>query len=298
MARLSLFSNVIRARPGSFGLSSVASSNTSIHFITTRKMNSLQQASRIYKAFQAQEPSFGGWQMLPGANISRAIARSGVDWICVDCEHGNIDDSQMHEAVVAIAATGVSPIVRIAANEAWMVKPLDSGAHGIVVPLIYTVDDAKRLVSSAKFPPQGQRGFGSPFTPQAFTNDTLSHYLENANASLITILQIETKSALESAQEIAAVPGVDCLLIGPFDLGNNIGRPILHKDGMHQELKDAIEKIKEAAHAEGKKVGIYCTSGEQAKEYAKKGFDVISVSADASALPAYFSQTLAAAKGQ
>jgi 4-hydroxy-2-oxoheptanedioate aldolase len=79
-------------------------------------------------------------QMLPGTNHSRAIARSGVDWICVDCEHGNIDgphhiptpdlttctktglDGQMHEAVAAIAATGVSPIVRIAANEAWMVK--------------------------------------------------------------------------------------------------------------------------------------------------------------------------------
>ena len=95
-------------------------------------------------------------QMLPGTNHARAIARSGVDWICVDCEHGNINDSQMHEAVTAIAHAGVSPLVRIAANEAWMVKrALDCGAHGVVVPLIYTVDDARLLVSSAKFPPQG-----------------------------------------------------------------------------------------------------------------------------------------------
>jgi 4-hydroxy-2-oxoheptanedioate aldolase len=173
---------------------------------------------------------------------------------------------------------------------------LDAGAHGIIVPLIYTVDDAKRLVASAKFPPEGNRGFGSPFSPHAFTGEALTEYLQHANSSLITIVQIETKSALESVREIAAIPGVDCLLIGPFDLGNNIGRPVL--GSMHQELKDAIEKIKEAAHAEGKKVGIYCTSGEQAKEFAEKGFDLVSVATDFPAITAAFAGALATAKGK
>lgn len=162
--------------------------------------------------------------------------------------------------------------------------------------MIYTVDDAKRLVASTKFPPEGHRGFGSPFSPQTFSNEPLTYYLQNANSSLITIVQIETASALQSVREIAAIPGVDCLLIGPFDLGNNIGRPILEAD-MHDELKQAIENIKEAAHAEGKKVGIYCTSGEQARECAEKGFDMISIAADMIAIPAYFSQTLAVASG-
>jgi 4-hydroxy-2-oxoheptanedioate aldolase len=163
--------------------------------------------------------------MLPGTNHARAIARSGVDWICVDCEHGNINDSQMHEAVTAIAHAGVSPLVRIASNEAWMVKrALDCGAHGVIVPLIYTVEDAKRLVSSAKFPPKGTRGFGSPLPVQCFNNEPLSYYLQHANSTLLTIVQIETKCALDHVRDIAALPGVDCLLIGPFDLGNNIGR--------------------------------------------------------------------------
>jgi 4-hydroxy-2-oxoheptanedioate aldolase len=202
----------------------------------------------------------------------------------------------MHEAVVAIAKEGVSPLVRIAANEAWMVKrALDSGAHGIVVPLIYTVEDAKRLVSSAKFPPQGNRGFGSPLPVQCFNDESLGYYLQNANSTLQTIVQIETASALEHVREIAALPGVDCLLIGPFDLGNNIGRPILGE--MHQELKDAIEKIKEAAHAEGKKVGIYTNSGAEAKAYADRGFDMISILTDQMALTAAFSQSLATANG-
>lgn len=125
----------------------------------------------------------------------------------------------------------------------------------------------------------------------------MTHYLQHANSSLLTIVQIETASALASVREIAAIPGVDCLLIGPFDLGNNIGRPILEAE-MHDELKSAIEKIKEAAHAEGKKVGIYCTSGEQARMFAGQGFDMISIAADMIAIPLYFSQTLAVASGK
>jgi 4-hydroxy-2-oxoheptanedioate aldolase len=203
----------------------------------------------------------------------------------------------MHEAIVAIAKEGVSPLVRITANEAWMVKrALDAGAHGIVVPLIYTVEDAKRLVSSAKFPPQGTRGFGSPLPVQCFNDEPLTYYLQNANSTLITIVQIETKSALECVRDIAALPGVDCLLIGPFDLGNNIGRPILGE--MHQELKDAIETIKDAAHAEGKKVGMYTNSGAEAKAYADQGFDFISILTDQMGITATFSQNLAAANGQ
>ncbi|CAO2650325.1 Nn.00g016170.m01.CDS01 [Neocucurbitaria sp. VM-36] len=236
--------------------------------------------------------------MLPGTNHARAIARSGVDWVCVDMEHGNIDDGEMHEAVVAIAKEGVSPIVRIAANEAWMVKrALDAGAHGLVVPLIYTVEDAKRLVSSTKFPPEGHRGFGSPFAVQCFNDEPLTYYLQHANSSILTIVQIETASALEHVREIAAIPGVDCLLIGPFDLGNNIGRPILSSE-MHQDLKDAIEKIKDAAHAEGKKVAMYCGSGEQARTYAEAGFDMISILTDQMAVTAAFSQSLAVASGK
>ncbi|EDU40014.1 HpcH 24-dihydroxyhept-2-ene-17-dioic acid aldolase [Pyrenophora tritici-repentis] len=266
-------------------------------------MNTLQDKSRIYRAFQKGGPTFGGWQMLPGTNHSRAIARSGVDWICVDTEHGNINDSQMHEAVTAIAHAGVSPLVRIAANEAWMVKrALDAGAHGVVVPLIYTVDDAKRLVSSTKFPPQGTRGFGSPLSVQCFNNESMTYYLQHANELRVPIPPSspkhggETASALQHVREIAAIPGVDCLLIGPFDLGNNIGHPIL-TSRLDPELEEAIEKIKDAAHAEGKKVAMYCNSGEDARRYADRGFDMISILTDQMGIIGAFKQSLSVATG-
>jgi 4-hydroxy-2-oxoheptanedioate aldolase len=183
----------------------------------------------------------------------------------------------MHESVAAIASCGASPIVRIPANEGWMVKrALDSGAHGIVVPLLYTAEDARTLVQSAKFPPVGRRGYGSPFTMGSFAvQGDLSglEYLQNANESLLTIVQIETKEAFKNLDEIAKVEGIDVLFIGPWDLGNNLGYPVT--DEFAPELKAAIAKILEVAKANGKKAGIYCTGGEMAKMYADHGFDMV-----------------------
>jgi 4-hydroxy-2-oxoheptanedioate aldolase len=117
--------------------------------------STMQNANRLRKALSSTSGlSFGTWWMLPGGNLSRAIARTGYDWVCVDCEHGNIADNQMHESVTVIASCGASPLVRIPANEGWMVKrALNSGAHGIVVPLLYTAEDIRKLVQTAKFPP-------------------------------------------------------------------------------------------------------------------------------------------------
>ena len=110
-------------------------------------------------------------------------------------------DNEMHESIHAIASVGVSPIVRIPANEGWMVKrALDAGAHGIIVPLLYSVEDAMRLVQATKFPPDGKRGFGSPFSMGAFdVKGNLSgfDYMKNINDHLLTIVQIETKEALD-----------------------------------------------------------------------------------------------------
>ncbi|PMD48519.1 Phosphoenolpyruvate/pyruvate domain-containing protein [Hyaloscypha variabilis F] len=262
-------------------------------------MASMKAANRLKVAFdEGKGPSMGCWQMIPGSNVSRTLARTGVDWVVVDCEHGNIDDAAMHDAVPAIAACGVSPIVRIPDNQSFMVKrALDSGAHGVLVPLLYTVEDAKKLVLSAKFPPQGHRGFGSPFPQERFHPDLGStDYLQQANESLLTIVQIETKEALENVEGIAAVPGIDVLFVGPFDLGNNIGHPIIN-GVMHDDLHAAIAKILKAANKSGKKAGIFCTSGEQSHKYAKDGFHMISVATDTLILQASVIDAVNIAKG-
>jgi 4-hydroxy-2-oxoheptanedioate aldolase len=126
---------------------------------------------------------------------------------------------------------------------------------------------------------------------------TMTEYLQHANESLLTIVQIETKEALDAVEEIADVPGIDVLFVGPFDLGNNIGRPIL--DGVIEpELEQAIYRILAAATKAGKKAAFFATSGEQAKVYGDKGFHMISAALDTTLLQASLERSLSAAHGQ
>ena len=166
------------------------------------------------------------------------------------------------------------------------------------MPLLHTAEDAKYVVQAAKFPPEGQRGFGSPFPMERFHAGLgAGAYLQQANNALLTMVQIETKDALENVDAIAAVPGIDVLFVGPFDLGNNLGYPIM--DGhMHDNLNAAITKVLKAANAAGKKAGIFCTSGEQSRSYAVQGFHMISVATDMHVLPAGVMAALNTAKGE
>ncbi|RDA82483.1 hypothetical protein CP532_2315 [Ophiocordyceps camponoti-leonardi (nom. inval.)] len=255
----------------------------------------MRESNRLGTALRQGKQSLGAWQMLPGANVSRILARSGVDWVLVDCEHGNIDDGAMHDAVPAVAALGVSPIVRIPDMQSWMVKP--KGIK-ILVPLLRSVDQAKDVVEAAKFPPLGRRGFGSPLSPERFSPmPSFSEYLEQANGALLTMVQIETREALEAVDEIAAVGGIDVLFIGPFDLGNNIGYPIL-QGVVAPELTAAIARILAACRKAGKKCGIYSTDGEQARQFREQGFDMISVATDYTALDFVLRQQMSVARGE
>jgi 4-hydroxy-2-oxoheptanedioate aldolase len=165
----------------------------------------------------------------------------------------------------------------------------------ILVPLVRTVEEVKNIVASAKFPPEGRRGFGSPFSMQNFNPmPSMTEYLQQANASLLTMVQIETREALDVVDEIA--PLVDVLFVGPFDLGNNIGHPVIN-GVIDPELDDAIKKVLEASKKADKRAGIYCTSGEQAKAFADMGFHMIHVATDITALQAVLADTLAVAKG-
>lgn len=111
------------------------------------------------------------------------------------------------------------------------------------------------------------------------------------------MVQIETKEALEDVEAIAAVPGIDVLFVGPFDLGNNIGHPIIG-GVMHDDLKKAITRVLKAAEKEGKKAGIFCTSGEQSRGFAEEGFHMVSVATDVLILQASVMGAVYTAKGE
>ncbi|KAJ5702045.1 hypothetical protein N7488_009593 [Penicillium malachiteum] len=161
----------------------------------------MQEANRLQKALKSGRPAYGGWQMLPGTNLTRVMCRAAtnMDWLLIDLEHGNISDDSMHDIVAATAACGVSPIVRVVEGQHWMIKrALDSGAHGIIVPVLETVQDAKNVVQASKFPPMGTRGFEPLLAVEKFVERlpgggvrelTGKEYLEQANSSLVVAVQ-------------------------------------------------------------------------------------------------------------
>lgn len=136
----------------------------------------------------------------------------------VDCEHGNITDAEMYLSIAAIAAGGSSPIVRIPASETWMMKrALDAGAHGIMVPMVDTVEQAQQVVNGMKYPseewPTGIRGSGAMFAPALFGQNGVE-YLKRANENIMVIVQIESRSAVACCEEIAATDGIgECLYL-------------------------------------------------------------------------------------
>ena len=142
--------------------------------------------------------------------------------------------------------------------------------------MVRGVEDARRMVSYAKYPPMGIRGFGPAFAI-ARSGMNAEDYFLHANKSLLVIAQIETSQALAEVEGIAGVAGVDVLLVGPSDLGNSIGHPIIG-NVMDQTLKAAIMHILDAAKKAGKYACMYCSSGVDAMAWTKLGFHMVSTS--------------------
>ncbi|KAH6908829.1 Pyruvate/Phosphoenolpyruvate kinase-like domain-containing protein [Coprinopsis sp. MPI-PUGE-AT-0042] len=263
----------------------------------------------LLRAFQSgRKASYGIWLTLPGLFHARTIAQAHPDlgWILIDCEHGLIPlVPGAAESVAGIKGAarvdgGPSTIVRIPAtglsdSTSWQIKyALDAGAHGILVPMVSSKEKAQELVRDCKFPPQGRRGFGSPFT-HGLWGVTVGEYLSTANQSTLVIAQIETKEGVENVEAIAEVDGLDALFIGPYDLSISLNYPPPSPDP-HPDVEKIIQNILQVAHRASKKCAIFCTSGEQAKQRATEGFDMINITTDTGSLAEGISRHLQAAK--
>ncbi|CAH0027967.1 unnamed protein product [Clonostachys rhizophaga] len=232
---------------------------------------------------------------LPSIRTAQVVAQTGLDGIIIDCEHGHISDDSMHVAVCAIASMGVSPLVRIRMTHADLIKrALDAGAHGIVVPMINTPEEARAVVADAKFPPQGFRGQGSAFPAIALGIDT-PEYITSANETLITCIQIESRQGVENVDAISAVEGVDMLFIGPNDLALSLVGYVPAK-GDEPEFVEAIDKIVAAARKHGKWVARLSNTGALTKQHLQT-FDTVALSYDVRAMQNWYKSELEVAKG-
>jgi 4-hydroxy-2-oxoheptanedioate aldolase len=188
----------------------------------------------------------------------------------------------------AIQATRTMPVVRVPWLEpAAVMKTLDAGAQAIICPMVNTREDAQRLVSYARYAPQGGRSFGPVRAAMVHGAD----YPEQANANVIVFAMIETAQALDNLDAICSVEGIDAVYIGPSDLSLSLGcKPVF--DDVDPPVAQAIDHILARAHAHGIKAGVHNGRTDVARARTTKGFDFVTVSSDARILIAGSQQIL------
>ena len=194
------------------------------------------------------ELTIGSWVTIGHGAVAEIMARAGFDWLTIDMEHSAITLHQAQELIRVIDLCGVAPLVRVGENSPTLIKRvMDAGAHGVVVPMVNTVQDAEAAVSAVKYPPVGNRGVGLA-RAQEYGLD-FEKYRKWAEGETIVIVQIEHIDAVEKLEEILAVPGIDAFFVGQYDLSGSLGIPGQFEHPRFLESLDQIRRVVERTDA-------------------------------------------------
>ncbi|MGC8832995.1 MAG: HpcH/HpaI aldolase family protein, partial [Armatimonadota bacterium] len=178
------------------------------------------QENTVLKKLKEGKPTIGSWVTLDSPLAAGIMARTGLDWVVVDTEHGALGYKEMLAAIHAVLLTPAVPIVRTTWSDTALIKrALDAGAMGILVPMVMTPNEAEQAVEAVRFPPKGRRSIGG-LAAQTLHGDD---YFAAANEQILLAVQIEHKDAVELAEEICRVEGVDLVFVGPYDLAASMG---------------------------------------------------------------------------
>jgi 4-hydroxy-2-oxoheptanedioate aldolase len=231
------------------------------------------------------KPFLFSWMSMPGAQLAGQLARLPMDAVVLDMQHGIIGFSDAAPMITAIAQAGKTPIVRTLWNDPGLVgQALDAGAAIVIAPMVNSVEQCKALVKAAKYPPIGQRSWGG-YTMVQLAKMTPGEYLQAANKTTLVFAMIETREALDLVDEIAAVPGLDGLFVGPSDLSialsNGAGIDRLSVDTLA-----AMDKVAAACKRNGLVPGAFAGTPEIMKTYIDKGFNFLAAVVDVDLLRA------------
>jgi 4-hydroxy-2-oxoheptanedioate aldolase len=223
----------------------------------------------------------GLWQALANPYTAEICARAGYDWLLFDGEHAPNNPQTLLAQLQAAAPFAVEPIARVPLGEPVAIKQyLDIGFRTLLVPMVDSAAQAKAIVSATRFPPRGTRGVASA-TSRASGFGADGAYLAEAHEKVAVIAQIESRSALEAIDGIAAVEGIDALFVGPADLAASLGHL---GNPRHADVQAAIGHAHARIAAAGKPAGIFALSVEDARERIAGGFGFVSVGTDISLL--------------
>jgi len=233
---------------------------------------------RLREALGEGRAAFGAWTILPGSVPAELMGAVGFDCVIVDLQHGAVTTADLVPIVQALQLGGTPTVVRVPwTDEPTIMRVLDFGAVGVIVPMVNTPEEAARAASAARYPPLGIRSFGP--TRGAFRGT------DAANEDVVVMVMIETAEGLANVEAIAATDGVDGLFVGPMDLGLALGEP-LDVTGTSAPVLEALDAVVAAARRAGRFVGTVSTGAEQARDLVGRGLQFVVLGADAGYLRA------------
>jgi 4-hydroxy-2-oxoheptanedioate aldolase len=224
------------------------------------------------------EPAFGAWCMIDNTFNAELMGSTGFDWICVDMQHGHVNSSQTLVPVLQVLnKTDTPALVRVPSKTdyAAIMHALDSGAQGVIIPMIDTPEEAARAASACRYPPLGDRSWG----PLRMSVEVEGYSPELGNELAVCLVMIETREALERVDELLDVPGVDGVYVGPADL------TISHGGGMdftstNPVLRELAGKVLDACMRHGSIAAFHGDGPAEALVWSREGFQMVNVAVD------------------
>jgi 2-dehydro-3-deoxyglucarate aldolase/4-hydroxy-2-oxoheptanedioate aldolase len=227
----------------------------------------------------AGQPAFGafGWEFLvPG--LPQIVKAAGAEFLLIDMEHAGTSYETLKQQVALSRGIDLVPMVRVPANQYhYISRALDLGAMGIMAPMVGSAEEAKHIVSCTRYPPDGRRGAAFGFASDDYIGGSVTEKIKIANARTLVICLIETEEGVRNIDEIAAVPGVDVLWLGHFDLTNFLGIPAQFD---HPKYIDAIDRMVAAARKHNKVLGFMSADDDWSRAYWDKGFRLFAYGVD------------------
>lgn len=233
----------------------------------------------VKAALKAGKPQVGTWLSLGSVFAARLMARTGFPWLTVDMEHSPIGWDSAGLLFGAIADAGCVPLARVPRGTHENIKRvLDAGAHGIVVPMVNTVEEAREAIAAAKYPPVGNRSVGGGLHSMNFAASAGDYY-KYANDEILVVLQTESPEGVENAEAIYSLPGVDAIFVGPNDLTFQMRGP----DGIDpapDELEAMLQRVLAAGKKTGTPVGLHVQSVDAVQKRIAEGWQFIALGSE------------------
>ncbi|SEO82563.1 HpcH/HpaI aldolase family protein [Trujillonella endophytica] len=217
-------------------------------------------------------PAVGAWVLSPSGLAAEVFGSTGFDFLILDAQHGGITWDNMLAVLQGLGASTSTPLVRVGWNDPTSImRALDLGAAGVIVPMVSTAEEAARAAGATRYPLDGYRSFGPVRKPSSPAQ---------ANENVLCLPMIETAEGLANLEEIVATPGVDGIFVGPVDMALALGHTAIDYSAVHPAALEALDEVIRVCHAHGKLAGSVTLGATGVADLLGRGVDFLTVGSD------------------